>query len=99
MAINGTYKIAAASPMGKLEGIMVLRADGETLSGTLTAMGNTAKFLNGRADGDAFEFGIEAKTPMGPMKITVKGTVGEDKVSGSFITSFGQMPFEGGRTE
>lgn len=99
MAISGTYITVANSPIGKQEGIMVLEADGDTLKGSITAMGASVDFQNGHVSGDAFEFDIEAKTPMGMVRITVNGKVTGDKISGSFITTYGEMPFEGTRAE
>jgi hypothetical protein len=83
--------------MGKAEGIMVLAAEGGTLTGSLTGMGSTVGIHNGTVSGDSFEFSVEIHTPMGRMKIAVRGAVDGDRVSGSFKTTFGQMPFEGTR--
>jgi hypothetical protein len=99
MGISGTYKTGANSPMGRIEGLMILRTEGEALTGTMTGMGNAIEFQNGKVSGDDFEFEVTPQTPMGSMTITVKGTVDGDRISGNFITGFGQMPFEGTREE
>lgn len=95
MAINGTYKTGANSPMGRIEGLMVLEAEGDALRGSMTAMGNAVEFQDGKVDGDTFEFEVNLRTPMGDMKITVKGSADGDKITGNFVTGFGQMPFDG----
>ena len=99
MAISGTYKTSANSPMGKIEGLMTLRAEGDALTGAMSGMGDAVEFQNGKVSGDDFEFEITPQTPMGPMKLTIKGTASGDRISGSFITGFGQMPFEGTRAD
>jgi hypothetical protein len=97
MALNGTYKAALDSPMGKQEAMLSLTAEGAQLSGSIIAMGNTLQFDNGKADGDAFEFVISIKSPMGAMEITVNGTVEGDLLKGTFKMPFGESAFEGVR--
>jgi hypothetical protein len=99
MALSGTYKITSSTPMGRQEGRLVLEDAGGTLKGTLTALGSTVDIPNGRASGDAFEFAAEANTPMGAIKIAVKGLVEGNRISGSIMTNFGNMAFEGMRIE
>ncbi len=97
MAVSGTYNTAASSPMGKVEGTLILTAEGDALTGSMTGMGSTIGIHDGKVSGDSFEFEVEVDTPMGKMKITVKGAVDGARIFGSFVTTFGQMPFEGTR--
>jgi hypothetical protein len=62
-------------------------------------MGNTVYIQDGKVSGDSFEFEVEVTSPMGKLKITVKGTVQGDILTGNFITTYGQLPFEGTRVE
>lgn len=97
MAVSGTYKTVANSPIGKQEGLIVLEAEADALKGSITAMGNTVYIQDGKVSGDSFEFEVEVTSPMGQMTITVRGTVHGDKLTGNFITTYGQLPFEGTR--
>jgi hypothetical protein len=99
MAVSGIYKTAASSPMGKAEGTLVLTAEGDALTGLITGMGATIGIHDGKVSGDCFEFEVEVTTPMGKMKVTVKGAVDGDRIFGNLDATFGQMPFEGTRIE
>jgi len=99
MAIDGTYNVVVDTPIGKQNNVMTLKTDGDVLSGTMKSLAFNAEdnFTGGKVNGDAFEFEFEAATPMGKMKLEVKGTVSGDKTSGEVKTMFGMAPFEGTR--
>jgi len=99
MAIDGTYNITVNSPMGKQEGSFTYKTDGSSLTGTATASGETVDIQDGKVSGNDFEHTMKMKTPMGKMKVNVKGTVDGDKISGTFKLPFGAMPFEGTRVQ
>jgi hypothetical protein len=60
-------------------------------------MGQTLNILNGRADGNSFEFTEKMDSPMGSMEFFFKGEVDGDKIKGTFKSSMGTTPFEGTR--
>lgn len=97
MAVDGTYKIIAKSPLGKQEGGFTYKTEGDVLTGTATAGGETVTVDGGKVNGDNFEHTMYMKTPVGKSKVKVKGTVEGDKISGTFKLLIGSMPFEGTR--
>jgi hypothetical protein len=95
MAVDGTYEISIQTPMGTQPGKMVLKVEGDAVVGTMQNQMGTEPIQNGKANGDEFRFLVEAKTPMGPIKMTVKGKVEEDEVLGQAVTPFGPAPIKG----
>ena len=93
MAVEGTYNIVAR---GK-EGQFTLNVDGDALSGIINAMGTEAEIQEGTVDGDEFKFFVQGQSPMGKIKMTIKGNVDGDKISGKMKTSIMAVPFEGTR--
>ena len=93
MAVEGTYNILAK---GK-EGQFILKMDGDALAGSINAMGTEAAIEGGTCDGDEFKFFVQGQSPMGKIKMTIKGSVDGDKISGKMKTSIMAIPFEGTR--
>jgi hypothetical protein len=99
MTVDGTWNTSAKTPLGHMKGKLVLKTEGNTLSGTSSSQWGSDNFSNGKVDGDSFEFLVTNKTPMGPMKVEYKGKVEGDKMSGLTTTKpLGlKTPFEGTR--
>jgi hypothetical protein len=99
MTIDGTWNTSAKTPLGHMKGKLVLKCEGNQLSGSNTSQFGTDNFTGGKVDGDNFEFICNSKTPMGPMKLEYKGKIDGDKMSG--ITTLKPMglktSFEGVR--
>jgi hypothetical protein len=99
MTIDGTWNTDAKTPLGHMKGKLVLKTEGNTLSGTSSSKWGSDNFTGGKVDGDTFEFIVSNKTPMGPMKVEYKGKVEGDKMTG--ITTTKPMglktPFEATR--
>ena len=95
MALDGTYNIKMKSPMGDQEGSFTFKTEGEVLLGTASAAGTTTDIHDGKVNGDSFECKFEMKSPMGKIKITVRGTIEGNRISGSFKMLVGSFPFEG----
>ncbi|MEW6663668.1 MAG: hypothetical protein AB1512_00435 [Thermodesulfobacteriota bacterium] len=97
MALEGTYDIMVRSLKGKQAGRLVFKTDGDILTGTSDSGGEVVELLDGKANGNEFQFKVKQKTPIGRLSITFKGTVEGDKISGKAKTPFGPAPFEGTR--
>jgi hypothetical protein len=96
MAVNGIYKITMKTPMGNQQVTWTLKVDGGSLSGAAEdAMMGRTEFAGGSVNGDEFSFTLNPKTPMGPIKVDIKGTVQGDQISGNAVSSFGPAPFTG----
>jgi hypothetical protein len=99
MAIDGTYDIMVKTLKGKQGGRLVFKTDGETLTGTSDSGGEVVELLDGKVEGNEFQFKVKQKTPIGRLSINFKGTVDGDKISGKAKTPFGPAPFDGTRVE
>lgn len=93
MAIEGTYNILAKGKEGKF----VLKQDGVALTGNIDAMGTVANIEDGTVDGNNYKFTVQGQSPLGKIKVTVKGSVNGDKITGAMKTSIMSVPFEGTR--
>jgi hypothetical protein len=99
MGVDGTYKITTKTPMGNQQSVWTLKVAGEPLSGVAeSAMTGRTEFKGGTVKGDDFNFNMELDTPMGKIKMDVKGKVEGDKISGNANSPFGPAPFEGTRS-
>ncbi len=95
MALDGTYEIAIKTPMGAQAGKLVLKTDGNTLTGTSEGMMGVDEIQEGKVNGDAFECMVETQSPMGPLKVTMKCKVEGDTLTGEATTPFGPAPIDG----
>jgi hypothetical protein len=96
MAIDGTYKIIAKSPVGDQAGELLFRTENNVLTGYMTALGSKAEIENGKVDGDNFEFTVKFKTPMGT-KTTVTGSVEKNDITGQMKAMMTKIKFSGTR--
>jgi len=98
MAVDGTYKIEIDTPMGKQEATLVLKTDGDKLSGTTESPFGKTDFSGGTVKGDDISFNMEMSSPMGSMKLEYTGKVSGDDISGEVKAGdFGSSPFKGKR--
>jgi hypothetical protein len=97
MALDGTYEISMTTPIGNQTGKLVFETNGGALTGNSEVMGSVSPLKDGTADGDSFEFKVDANTPMGALEITIKGKVEGDTLTGEAITPFGPAPMSGNR--
>jgi hypothetical protein len=98
MAVDGTYNVEIASPMGKQAGKLTLKAAGKALSGSYAGPRGEQAFSGGTVDGNNVAWSIQVSGPMGQMKLDFKGTVSGDKLSGKVqLGSFGSADFTGTR--
>ena len=97
MAVDGTWITSANTPLGPMKGKIVMVSKDNVLSGTSTSKFGADNFDGGKVEGDNFEFTVESKLPMGRMKISYKGKVEGDKISGMTSTMGIRTPFTGTR--
>ncbi|NLM62311.1 MAG: hypothetical protein GX193_09605 [Clostridiales bacterium] len=97
MALDGTWKVTARSLMKKYDGVVVLRTQGEKVTGTVTVEGNTVEIRDGRVRGNEFEIKAEVNI-LGRSTVTVKGNFDENTMSGTMKMGIMSMKFEGTKT-
>jgi len=93
-SLEGNYKATLNTPMGSQEVTFVYHVKEDELTGTVTLMGNTVEIENGKATQDGFTHQYRMKTPMGKVKVKVRGTLNGDIISGEIKLPMGSIPFE-----
>jgi hypothetical protein len=68
--------------MGPQKSKLILKTEGNVLTGRSEAPMGVVPIQEGKVNGDEFEFVIHAKSPMGPLRIAMKGKVEGDIISG-----------------
>ncbi len=99
MAVDGTYKITTQTMMGPQEGTLMLKAEGNSLSGSMEIPTGKADFTGGTVNGNEYQFQVKVKTPLGDTNLDCKGTIDGDKLTGTASAPFpiGTMKSEGTR--
>lgn len=94
--MNGQYKIVIKTPLGDVENILMLKSNGNILSGSISnAMNSKAEIAGGSIDGDTFIFSVKMRSPIGWLKCTMQGKVDGDSISGTAKNMLGSAPFSG----
>lgn len=96
-SLTGKYSVTVKTPGGPIEGIFDYEVNGETLVGAVTASGETTEITDGSVDGNGFSHSLKMKTPMGKMKVAVRGRCDGDGIAGEFKSAMMSMPFSGTR--
>ena len=95
--VNGTYEIMIKTPMGVKKGEMILKEDGEKLSGSFVIKGKENSFADGTVSGDHFTFDGELMSSVGKMVYTCEGDVTGDEVSAKAVAKKGTLTITGKR--
>ncbi|MBN1176634.1 MAG: hypothetical protein JXA51_03030 [Dehalococcoidales bacterium] len=98
MAVDGTYNVEIDTPMGKQESKLVLKTDGDAVSGNMASPMGTMEFSGGKVSGDAASWDMEIDSPMGKMTLEYNVKVSGDDISGEVKAgNFGSSPLKGKR--
>lgn len=97
MSIDGKWNITVSTPMGAQESSLDFKVDGDTLTGSAVANGQTAEIYDGTVDGDTATWKIDVTQPL-PMKLAFTADVDGDSISGQADPGvFPPSPFTGSR--
>ena len=95
--LDGTYSIQMRTPMGPKDGKLLLRTQGNLLSGVLEVLGNANPFTNGQADGNRCRFSSQFKTALGSVDYEAEGQVDGDTLTAVSRTAKGDLKITGTR--
>jgi len=99
MSVDGKYEVELTTTMGPQPIELTLKTDGDSLSGTMDGYFGQQSFSGGTVSGNDFSWSVELQSPVGEMKLEVKGTVSGDEISGQVqIGSFRPSAFKGTRS-
>ena len=98
MSTEGTWKVSMQSPLGERKMTVILKADGNALTGKVVGDdGSETEIFDGKLDGDKVSFKTSITKPM-QLMLQVNGMVAGDKISGTVeARGVGSMPFSGTR--
>lgn len=86
------YDVMISTPMGDMDGSVILTAEGHTLSGIITFMKKENAFSGGTIDeAGNVSFKGELKTPIGKMDYTITGTVKDGNINAVAKTKMGDL--------
>lgn len=92
---NGTWAVTINTPMGKQEGTLILNQEGDSLSGSMAAQGDTAEIKNGKVEGETATWNVDVTKPM-PLTLGFNASKTGDNLTGKVaLGAFGQADFEG----
>lgn len=96
MSADGNWTLTLNTPMGAQQGTLTLKANGDSLEGTMAGPQGTLPLEDGKIDGSSLSWGITA-AQMG-MKIAFAATLDGDSISGEAqLGAFGTATFNGTR--
>lgn len=96
--MSGKYRITLNTPMGVESGILELKANGNTLSGTINSNKLNSSFSNGRIVGNNIIFSGKIKMAMiMTINYNANCTIDNGKLWGIVQTSYGNFHVQGNK--
>lgn len=89
--VEGKYIGSVKTPMGVKKGVITLKVNGNTLSGTIEALGKVNFFNNGIVNGNKFSFNGILQIMFGKFEYKADGVVEGDTLKAVVRTSNGAM--------
>ncbi len=98
MPIDGRYDVQLQTTLGNQAMSLTLQSEGESLSGKISGFFGEQAFTEGKVTDTEFSWTVGLESPIGVMKLDVKGTYGGDAIQGEVqLGSFRPTPFTGKR--
>lgn len=94
--VQGKWNITIKTPMGDKLGVLDLKTDGTTLTGSLFNSEYQAAISDGKVDGNKLSWSAKITKPM-RMSIKFTATVEADRISGAAKHLLGKATFTGTR--
>lgn len=98
VSVSGTWVSHMETPMGKNELTMVLMAEGNALTGSVSIANNTMDIEKGNVAGDTVSFQFKMKAGMMKAAVKVSGKVCGNTLSGEIKLPIAALPFTAERT-
>ncbi len=96
--VGGNYSINIEIPGQPLPATMIFTQQGETLTGSLQTQFGTSQIKDGKVTSEGFNFSATVDFQGQTFEIFVKGTVTENRISGTIDSPQGAIPFSGTKT-
>jgi hypothetical protein len=92
--IQGKWNITIKTPMGDRSGVLELKVDGKTLTGSLSDGEHHVVISDGQIDGNRLKWKAKITKPMS-MSFKFSATVDQDRISGDARALLGSATFSG----
>jgi autotransporter translocation and assembly factor TamB len=98
MSVEGQWNVTMDTPLGTQQFSLNFRQAGGAWSGTMTGDKiGTAELTSLKVEGTSVSFETKVNSPMGPLSVTMSGSVNGSALTGVCKTMFGNMDFKGAR--
>jgi hypothetical protein len=94
--VQGKWNITIKTPMGDKSGVLDLKAEGTTLTGSLSDAEHYAAISDGKVEGNKLSWSAKITKPM-RMSFKFTATVEADRISGAAKHLLGKATFTGTR--
>ena len=94
--VQGKWNITIKTPMGDKSGVLDLKIEGTTLTGSLSDASHHVEISEGKIEGNTLYWSAKITSPM-HMKFKFTATVDEDRISGVARHLLGKATFTGTR--
>jgi hypothetical protein len=94
--VQGKWNITLKTPMGEKSGVLDLKTDGSTLTGSLSDADHYAAISDGRVEGNRLSWSAKITQPM-RMNFKFTAVVEDDRISGAAKHLLGKATFTGTR--
>lgn len=94
--VQGKWNITIKTPMGDKSGVLDLKTQGSTLTGSMSDADHYAEISDGKIVGDKLSWSAQLTQPM-KMKLKFTATVEADRISGAAKHLLGKATFSGTR--
>jgi hypothetical protein len=93
---HGRWNVTIKTPVGDRSGVLELRVEGSTLTGSLSDGEHHAAISDGRIDGNRLSWSAKIQKPM-RLSLKFNAVVDADRISGSAKYMLGSASFAGTR--
>jgi hypothetical protein len=96
--VQGKWNITIKTPMGDKSGVLDLKTEGATLTGSLSDAEHYAAISDGKVEGNKLSWSAKITKPM-RMSFKFTATVEADRISGDAKHLLGKATFTGTRAQ
>lgn len=98
MSVDGRYNVEVQTTLGVQAISLTLKCEGDCLSGVMDGLFGEQSFSGGTVNGNEIAWTVSLQSPMGVMRLDVKGAVAGDLIEGEVqLGSFRPSVFKGER--
>jgi hypothetical protein len=94
--VDGKWNVTIKTPAGDKSGVLELKTEGRTLTGSISGPGHFAEISDGNVNGNQLSWSAKITKPM-RLSLKFTATVEADRISGAAKYLLGKATFTGTR--